>query len=133
MMNRQKKTLRTAQALTAALGLAGCSGVIPPPAAAPTSAPPRIPVPYVSTGLERVIGKDANSLIALFGKPDADITEGTARKLQFQSQICVLDAYLYPKGGRTPVVSYVDARQTDGSPIDRASCVAALTRRSGGK
>jgi len=133
MMNRQKKTQYTISALTAALGLAGCSGVIPPPAATPTPAPPRIPLPYVSTGLERVIGKDANSLIALFGKPDADITEGTARKLQFQSQICVLDAYLYPKGGRAPVVSYVDARQTDGSPIDRASCVAALTRRSGGK
>ena len=64
------------------------------------------------------MGKDANALVALFGKPDADVSEGTGRKLQFQSQICVLDAYLYPKGDRAPVVTYLDARQTDGRPID---------------
>ena len=49
--------------------------------------------------------------------------EGTARKLQFKEPICVLDAYLYPKGSGEPIVTYVDARQPDGSPIDRASCV----------
>lgn len=115
----------------AGLALAGCAGSTPPPAAAP--APPRPQIPYAPMGLERVMGKDANALVALFGKPDADVSEGTGRKLQFQSQICVLDAYLYTKGDRAPVVTYLDARQTDGRPIDRASCVAALTRRSGGK
>jgi hypothetical protein len=69
----------------------------------------------------------------LFGQPDAEYREGTARKLQYSSGICVLDAYLYPKGNSTPVVTWIDARENDGSPIDRASCVAALSRRGGGK
>lgn len=102
-----------------ALGAAGC-----------TTAPPKpLPVtpPVISTsGLERVLGHDARSLVALFGEPELDVREEQARKLQFVGPICVLDAYLYPKGGREPVVTYIDARQPDGRDIDRASCVAAL-------
>ena len=66
------------------------------------------------------------SLIAQFGEPELDVREGEGRKLQFAGPICVLDAYLYSKGHREPVVTYVDARQPDGRDIDRASCVAAL-------
>ncbi|MDK8184669.1 hypothetical protein QP731_00715 [Sphingomonas sp. UMB7805-LC452B] len=103
-----------------------------------TAAPVRggmapVPVPYTSVGLERVIGQDADGLTKLFGTPDADVREGTARKLQFQGRFCVLDAYLYPKDGAEPRVTYLDAREPDGSSIDRASCVAALTRRDGGR
>ncbi|MCP3735496.1 hypothetical protein M9979_11505 [Sphingomonas sp. RP10(2022)] len=101
-------------------------GVVAPPVG-------RTVVPYTSAGLERVIGQDAAGLTRLFGQPDADIREGTARKLQFAGPICVLDAYLYPKGAEPPHVTYLDAREPDGSAIDRASCVAALTRRDGGK
>ncbi len=110
--------------------LAGCA------AGGTTARPERassVPIPYTAAGLERVIGADANGLVRLFGQPDADVREGTARKLQFQSRICVLDTYLYPKGSTEPRVTYVDARQPDGRAIDRASCVAALTRRDGGK
>lgn len=119
--------------LTSALVLGGCTTatVAPPIARAPI-----VPIPSATLprgGLERVLGQNERALISLFGKPDAEVSEGTARKLQFASAICVLDAYLYPKGSAAPVVTYVDARQIDGSPIDRASCVAALTRRSGGK
>ena len=108
--------------------LSGCATAVgsPEPAA-------RVPLPYTSAGLERVIGQDAAGLVRLLGQPDADVREGTARKLQFQSNICVLDTYLYPKGSTEPRVIYVDARQPDGRVIDRASCVAALTRRQGGK
>ena len=114
------------------MGLGGCatgSGVgpgnlPPPPPSASDSA----------VGLERILGQPANALSKLFGKPDAELTEGAGRKMQFGSDICVLDAYLYaPKGGGTPVVTYVDARQRNGAPIDRASCVAALVRREGGR
>ena len=100
--------------------------------AASSVRPPAIGMPaagYASVGLERVIGQNAAGLTQLFGQPDADVREGTARKLQFESGICVLDAYLYPKGGAEPRVTYLDAREPDGSTIDRASCVAALTRR----
>lgn len=109
--------------------LAGCGAV---PSGGPASAG-SVPTSYSAVGLERVIGQNAAALTGLFGQPDADVREGTARKLQFQSRICVLDAYLYPKGSAEPRVTYVDAREPDGSAIDRASCVAALTRREGGK
>lgn len=129
--DRRTTIPRWTVAIGAAVTLAGCVPAAMPPPAPPAPAPLRVPYPAV--GLERVLGKDANELVALFGKPDADVSEGRARKLQFASTICVLDAYLYAKGRGAPVVTYVDARQTDGSPIDRASCVAALTRRAGGR
>ena len=114
------------------IALAGCTV---PQTAAPvrTGGMAPVPVPYTSVGLERVIGQDAAGLTKLFGTPDADVREGTARKLQFQGSFCVLDAYLYPKDGAEPRVTYLDAREPDGSSIDRASCVAALTRRDGGR
>ena len=120
---------RTLASLALGLVLAGC---VSAPAMRPSIPPPRAPT-FTTAGLERVMGHDSASLTALFGQPDADVREGSARKLQFQGPICVLDAYLYPKDGHAPVVTYVDARQPDGRPVDRASCVAALVRRDGGK
>jgi hypothetical protein len=88
------------------------------------------PPTYSLAGLEGVIGRDAGALEAGFGKPDLDIREGNARKLQFAGTACVLDFYLYPpRGGGEPLVRYVDARGADGRDVDRAGCVAALARR----
>ena len=113
-----------------ALLLAGCGEATP----RPVFVPPPVTRPISTTGLERVMGQSAAELTRTFGNPDADVREGNARKLQFKGPICVLDTYLYPaKGGGDPTVTYVDTRQPDGSPIDRASCVAALARRGGGK
>jgi len=126
---RRKAMKRLASLALAALPLAGCATA---PVVRPTKVPERAPPTYSSVGLERVMGQTVPALIALFGDPDADVREGDARKLQFAGPICVLDAYLYPKDGK-PVVTYVDARQPNGATIDRASCVAALTRREGGK
>ena len=118
------------RALLPLLLLTGCAAAT---GGRPVVAPP-IPVTYTGVGLERVNGQTAAALTQLFGQPDADVREGAARKLQFQSGICVLDAYLYPQSaGAEPRVTYLDAREPDGSAIDRASCVAALTRRDGGK
>ncbi len=111
-----------------ALGLAlGACATSPTPVARTGAG--RAPVPYTSVGLERVLGQNAAGLTQLFGDPDADVREGSARKLQFGSSICILDAYLYSKGSAEPKVTYLDAREPDGSAMDRASCVAALTRR----
>ena len=114
--------MKRAVTSAAALTLAACTATPRPKAVA-------APVRYTAVGLERVIGQDAAGLVRLFGQPDQEMREGTARKLQFASGICVLDAYLYPKGNDAPRVTYLDARQPDGRAIDRASCVAALTRR----
>jgi hypothetical protein len=115
-------------ALLSVLLLSACVSAIPPGRTPGASG--RVPMTYGTVGLERVMGQNAAGLVSLFGTPDADFREGAARKLQFQGPICVLDAYLYPEDGKEPRVTYVDARQPDGKPIDRASCVAALTRRA---
>ena len=119
---------RMALLILPALLLAGCgtTGVAPRPArAAPVPIP--VPIPGGAAGLDRVLGQTGNTLVGMFGQPAADVREGSARKLQFGNATCVLDAYLYPKVRGEPVVTYVDARQTNGSPIDRASCVGALS------
>lgn len=111
----------------AGLALLAACGPVPKPR--PIAAP--LPTPPIRlNGLERVIGQDARALVALFGRADQDVWEANAHRLQFGSAICIIDAYLYaPAKGKEPLVTYVDARQTDGNPIDRASCVAALARR----
>lgn len=111
-----------------ALGLllAGCT-TTRPTEGVPVGPP--IPTGPVA-GLDRVIGRDARALQILFGEPDLDVREGRARKLQYAGPICVLDAYLYGADeGREPTVRYIDARTTAGDDFDRASCIAALTRR----
>ena len=115
--------MRVSGSIFLGLALTGCAES----AARPTNVrPPLIPIPTGTAGLGQVIGASAAALTTMFGAPAADVREGTARKLQFDNATCVLDAYLYPKGKSEPTVTYLDARQTDGSPIDRASCVGAL-------
>jgi len=120
-----------------ALLLAGCAAV--PKARAPARQPamaertaasfqPR-PV-IVARGLEGVIGKDANAIKHLFGEPRLDVVEVYGRKLQFVGKPCILDAFLYPeRKGAREVVTYVDARRSDGAAVDRAACIEALQRR----
>ena len=81
-------------------------------------------------GLEAVMGKDVATLKRLFGEPRLDVVEVYGRKLQFAGKACVLDAFLYPDGkGGAEIVTYVDARRSDGAAVDRASCVDTLQRR----
>ena len=115
-------------ALAIGATLAGCATTAPRPVAAGAA-----PAGFSAVGLERVMGQDTAGLVRLFGQPDADTREGEGRRLQFAGRFCVLDAYLYPRGGGEARVTWLDAREPDGSGIDRASCVAALTRREGGR
>ena len=116
--------------LGAAMLLGGCvSSKVEPPRQPPPVQPAR-PATYSVVGLETVMGRNARALETMFGRPDLDVREGTARKLQFISPICVLDTYLYPpRGGGDPIVTYIDARLPDGRDMDRSSCVAALSKR----
>jgi hypothetical protein len=113
--------------LLAVAGLAACAPQAArdaPQAARPVPGP--VPIETVA-GLEGVMGRTQAQVTAQFGRPALDIREGTARKLQFESPVCILDAYFYPaQQGREPVVTYLDARTVDGRDIDRATCVAAL-------
>lgn len=112
--------------LAGALALAGCGAET----ARPATAYRPIPFPTgAQAGPAGVLGRDAAQLSALFGPPAADVREGPGRKLQFTNGTCVLDTYLYVRGRGEAIVTYVDAREPDGSPIDKASCVAALQKR----
>ena len=107
---------------------AGCAAKQEP--ARTAAPPPERPQTYSVTGLESVIGRTARMLETQFGKPQLDVREGSARKLQFAGPACVLDAYLYPpKAGGEAIVTHVDARRPDGTDFDRASCAAALAVR----
>ncbi len=119
---------RSLSVIFGALILSACAAT---PRPAKVASPVQVSPPLVApAGLDRVIGRNAGALISLFGNADQDVREENSRKLQFSSGICILDAYLYtPARGKEPLVSYVDARQPDGGSIDKASCVAALTRR----
>jgi len=111
--------------------LAGCgTSTAPPPVV--RAAPIPVPQPGMAA-LTTVMGASANALIGQFGRPQLDISEGSARKLQFAGPICVLDAYLYPpKSGRgDATVTFAETRQRDGKPIDQASCAAALKASRG--
>ena len=126
--------MRTVLTTCMALALTACGATTSTAPKSPSSVVPAsiVRVPSVSglTGLDRVIGKDARSLISLFGNADQDVFEADARKLQFGSGTCILDAYLYPPTrGKEPVVTYIDARAPDGKDVDRAACVTALLKR----
>jgi hypothetical protein len=119
----------TIAAVPLAALVAGC---VAPASDAPRVAPPVAPAAptYSTHGLESVMGRGARALTALFGAPDLDVREGSARKLQFLGPACVLDIYLYPpRGGGDAVATHIDARLPDGRDFDRSSCVAALSRR----
>lgn len=81
-------------------------------------------------GLSGVIREGANSLVAQFGTPRLDVAEGDMRKLQFASQACVMDVFLYPlRPDAEPVATWVEARRaSDGEQVDTLSCMQALRR-----
>ena len=122
-------TVRNLFGLAPILALAACGTATPAVEQRPaTFIPP--PAAKVPTGLDRVIGRDARTLIALFGPAVQDVREESARKLQFAGSACILDAYLYPpSAGKEPVVTYVSARVPDGRDADKVSCVTALARK----
>ena len=119
----------SAAAVLALLSACAPRAVEQSPRRAGDSAPrrPAPPPTRAVAGLEAVIGRTAAILSARLGRPALDIREGEARKLQYESPACILDAYLYPPArGGEPIVIHVDARLPDGRDMDRASCVAAL-------
>jgi hypothetical protein len=109
--------------------LSGCATTAIPPNRSAILDKPATRTPLPARGLESVLGKDAATLKRLFGEPRLDVIEVNGRKLQFAGAACVLDAYLYAEGGGREVVTYIDARRSDGAEVDRAACVNALQVR----
>ena len=109
------------------------------PRAAPTLIPPpqppvagfRVPEIMRGPGLDGVVREHAPSLIRQFGTPRLNVVEGDMRKLQWASEACVLDAYLYPlRPDAEPVATWLEARRaSDGAEVDLLLCMQALRPR----
>ena len=99
------------------------------PPETPTPQQPAVqPQPEAPTSLT---GLTAQDLIARFGSPQLQIREGNSMKLQFRSQECILDAYLYPSGNSgTLKVTHVDTRRPSGADIPQAACTFSLRSTS---
>ncbi len=124
---------RYAVPMLCAFALSGCGGaLVPPPASAsyvPATPRPSQPAPPQQQ-IAGVIGADARALTRLFGEPRLDIRDPAARKLQFSDGRCVLDAYLYPpRERREPVVTFAEARTSDGTSMDVKACADQLRAR----
>ncbi len=135
-------TLGTALLLSACASTPQPTQPAPPPPrppaqsqAVPPSAPPPPPVEGFRTpeimqgpGLSGVIREGARSLISQFGQPRLDVAEGDMRKLQFASQACVMDIFLYPlRPDAEPVATWIETRRaSDGAEVDRLACMQAL-------
>jgi hypothetical protein len=108
--------------LASTLILAGCATRPQQPPA------PRIPQPVepVSPQARELRGLTPNEMVSHFGRPALQIREGNSLKLQFRSDQCVLDAYLYPSGNAPYRVTYVDARSRSLGDVDQALCIASI-------
>jgi hypothetical protein len=121
--SRHAETMRKILIALTTLFLAACATA---PQTTPTTA--SAPVPTVHQGTT-LIGLAATDLIARFGQPAFRLKEGPGTKLQWRSPQCVLDAYLYPREGRSSDhVTHIDARNSTGERLDQATCVSLLAR-----
>lgn len=81
------------------------------------------PTPHVRSA---IVGMTAAELVQRFGTPALQIREGESLKLQFRSEQCVLDAYLYHSGGAPHRVTHVDTRNRSLAAVDQAFCIRSL-------
>ena len=107
-----------------ALLVAACATTPQQPQPSPQPLPVT-PSPHVHSS---VLGMTAAELVAHFGNPALQVREGVGLKMQFRSQYCVLDAYLYPPAYAAGLarVTHSDARLPSGADTDQAACISAI-------
>ncbi|MGN6154590.1 MAG: hypothetical protein ACTHN4_02510 [Sphingomicrobium sp.] len=91
-----------------------------------TSPEPVSEIPQSTHTRGQIVGLTAEELVRRLGTPALQIREGDSLKLQFRSDQCVLDAYLYPTGNAPYRVTYVDARSRSLADVDQALCIASI-------
>jgi hypothetical protein len=108
--------------LAVSLSLAAAACATAPKPSAPV---PEAPAPSLHTRGE-IVGLTPDELVRRLGTPALQIREGESLKLQFRSDQCVLDAYLYPSGTGVYRVTYVDARTRSLADADQALCIDSI-------
>lgn len=79
--------------------------------------------------LAQVLGKPADSVIALFGTASIDRAEAETRHLQFGGSPCILDVYFHPEAeGALPTARHVEARMIDGKDASAGDCISRRLR-----
>jgi hypothetical protein len=101
--------------------LAAACATAPKPSTEPVSE-----IPQSTHTRGAIIGLTAEEAVRRLGTPALQIREGDSLKLQFRSDQCVLDAYLYPSGNAPYRVTYVDARSRSLGDVDQALCIASI-------
>lgn len=101
--------------------LAAACATAPKPGTQPVSE-----IPQSTHTRGAIVGVTAEELVRRLGTPALQIREGDSLKLQFRSDQCVLDAYLYPTGNAPYRVTYVDARSRSLAEVDQALCISSI-------
>jgi len=118
--------MRRLLALSLTLIVAACATRPQPQPETPTVQSPTTREPGA------IVGLTPQELVGHFGNPALQVREGVGLKLQFRSNRCILDAYLYPpeSGSGVQRVTYVDTRLPSGAAADQAACISALENPS---
>ncbi len=127
-----RKTLASISLILLLSACAAGSGTTQTPRASTPANPNDFRPPQVmrGSGIDSVIGQAAGALTGRFGVARIDLAEGDARKLQFISDACVLDIFLYPlTANAAPVATHIEARERQGgAATDRAGCIDQVER-----
>lgn len=79
--------------------------------------------------LGEILGKPAESILALFGSASLDRAEADTRHLQFGGSPCILDVYFYPETDGAPATArHVEARMIDGKDASAGDCISRRLR-----
>ena len=75
---------------------------------------------------ERIKGLDEAQLVALFGAPQLDRKDGTARVLRYKSDACTLFISMYQRDGQPFRAEFADAYDTQLRPLPPDQCAGSV-------
>lgn len=75
---------------------------------------------------DRIKGLDEAQLVALFGAPQLDRKDGTARVLRYKSDACTLFVSMYQRDGQPFKAEFADAYDTHLRPLPPDQCAGSV-------
>ena len=94
---------------------------------APSVAPPEPEKPAIDDDPERLMGLGTRELTRMLGNPRFVRRDDSAQLWRYRNTSCILDLFLYRNADRPDfVVSYVEARRSEGGVAQERECFGAL-------